>query len=163
LSLSSSITAARVVALALFALSGVAVVAQVEAGKPVDVKSAAAAAAKEKTTTGVKEKTTTAAKEKGTTAANEKAAAANKEKARKGTAPSKDVKKLVEQLSTERDTLIADHAELVKQLKDATEERKKEIIAKIEAQKKAFEEVTSALHKEIRDEQRKHRATSGKR
>src|SRR5688500_3801699 len=107
--MSSSITVVRLLAVALFALSGEAAVAQVEAGKPVDVKSAAAAAAKEKTTT--------AAKEKATTAAKEKAAAATKEKARKGTASDRDVKKLVDQLSAERDTLIADHAELVKQLK----------------------------------------------
>jgi hypothetical protein len=92
-----------------------------------------------------------------------KATAAAKEKAKKSAASTGDLKKLIDQLSAQRDTLIADHEALVKQLKDATEEKKKEIIDKIEAQKKSFEEVTNALHKQIRDEQRKQRAGAGKR
>ena len=90
--------------------------------------------------------------------------AALKEKARKATSVA-EFKKLIEEMSKERDLLIKDFEDLTKQMKDATEEQKKEIREKLEAQKKHFEEVTSALHKQIRDEQRKQRqnASPGKR
>lgn len=128
LSMPSTSTAYRLLAVALFAISAAAAQAA-EAAKSGDAKLTASA---------------------------------TKEKGKKG-ATSADLKKLIDQLSTQRDTLIADHDALVKQMKDATDEQKKLIIERIERQKKAFEEVTNALHKQIRDEQRKQRADAGKR
>ena len=42
-------------------------------------------------------------------------------------------------------------------MRDATEEQKKEIREKLEAQKKLFDEAINTLHKQMRDEQRKQR------
>jgi esterase/lipase len=89
------------------------------------------------------------------------AAAAAKERAKK-TSPA-ELKKLLEEMSKERDVMIAEYDALVKQMKDASEEKKKEIREKLEAQSKKFEEVSNALLKQIRDEQRKQRQNAGKR
>jgi gas vesicle protein len=83
------------------------------------------------------------------------------EKAKKSS--STDAKKLVEQLSVQRDNMIAEYEKLAKQLADATEEQKKVIKGKMEAQKKAFEEATSALHKQIIDERRRQRQNNAPR
>ena len=95
----------------------------------------------------------------GSNAADAKAAAnaAAKERAKKSGMSSADIRKLYEEINKQRDVMIADFEMLAKQLKDATEEQKKQIKEKMEAQKKAFEEATNALHKQIRDEQRKQR------
>ena len=127
----------RLVAVALFALSaGLGVIrAAEEAPKAPDLKR----------TTAVK-------------APDAKAATlSSKDKAKKAAATSTDIRKLYEEIAKQRDLLIADFEVLAKQLKDATEEKKKEIKEKMEAQKKAFEEVTNALHRQIREEQRKQR------
>lgn len=68
-----------------------------------------------------------------------------------------DLKKAMEEASKQRDQYIAEYEALAKQLKAATDAEKQQIREKMEAQKKQFEEVTSALHKTIRDEQRKLR------
>jgi len=86
-----------------------------------------------------------------------KTAAAAREKTKKGAPSISDIRKLHEEISKQRDLMIADFDVLAKQMKDATEEQKKEIKEKMEAQKKAFEEKTNALHKQIREEQRKQR------
>jgi len=93
----------------------------------------------------------------------EKKAATAKDSA-KSTAGS-DAKKLVDQLNARRDSMITDHEALAKQLKDATEEQRKAILEKMQQQKKAFEEAQSALHKQIRDENRRQRqnAAPGRR
>ena len=88
------------------------------------------------------------------------AASAVKEKARKATSIA-ELRKLYEEASKQRDLIIADFEALARQMKDATEEQKKEIKEKMEQQRKAFEEVTNALHKQIRDEQRKQRQGAG--
>lgn len=100
----------------------------------------------------------------GLCAAEAAAADAAKEKAKSAGAAA-DVQKLVQQLSAQRDSMIAEHEVLAKQLKDATEVQRKAILEKMAAQKKAFEEATSALHRQIRDEQRRQRqnAAPGKR
>jgi len=100
------------------------------------------------------------------TAAEVKAvAAASRDKAKKGAPSMSELRKLHEEISKQRDLMIADFEVLAKQMKDATEEQKKQIKEKMEAQKKAFEEKTQALHKQMREEQRKQRenAVSGKR
>jgi hypothetical protein len=127
----------RLVAIALFALSaGLGVVrAAEEAPKAPDPKR------------------TTSAKAPDAKAATLLA----KDKAKKAAATSTDIRKLYEEIAKQRDLLIADFEVLAKQLKDATDEKKKEIKEKMEAQKKAFEEVTNALHRQIREEQRKQR------
>ena len=100
------------------------------------------------------------------TAAEVKAvAAASRDKAKKGAPSMSELRKLHEEISKQRDLMIADFEVLAKQMKDATEEQKKQIKEKMEAQKKAFEEKTQALHKQMGEEQRKQRenAVSGKR
>ena len=101
----------------------------------------------------------------GLSAAESPAATAAKEKANVKAATAADMKKLVQQLNVQRDSMISEHEALAKQLKDATEAQRKTILEKMAEQKKAFEEATSALHKQIRDEQRRQRqsAAPGKR
>jgi hypothetical protein len=79
-----------------------------------------------------------------------------REKSKKGASSTTELRKI---LDKERDAMIAEHESLAKQLKEATEEQRKEIREKMEQQKKKFEEMTAVLHKQIRDEQRKQRAT----
>ena len=69
-----------------------------------------------------------------------------------------ELQKLVEQSNQQRDRMIAEHDALARQLKDATEDKRREIYEKMNEQKKAFEAAQSALHKRIRDEQRAQRA-----
>ena len=86
------------------------------------------------------------------------ATAAAKDRAKK--ASPAELRKLHEEVSKQRDAMIADFDALTKQMKDATEEKKKEIREKLEEQSRKFEEVTNALMKQIRDEQRKQRQTT---
>ena len=97
----------RLVAIALFALSaGLGVVrAAEEAPKAPDPKR------------------TTSAKAPDAKAATLLA----KDKAKKAAATSTDIRKLYEEIAKQRDLLIADFEVLAKQLKDATDEKKKEI------------------------------------
>jgi K+/H+ antiporter YhaU regulatory subunit KhtT len=85
------------------------------------------------------------------------AADAAVEKGKSAAAAPVDIQKLVQQLGAQRDSMISEHEALAKQLKDATDVQKKAILEKMADQKKAFEEATSALHKQIRDEQRRQR------
>ena len=129
----STVTATRLIAVALLALSaGVRVMSAAEAPKAVEAKAVAAA---------------------------------TRENAKKGAPSMSELRKLHDEISKQRDLMIADFEVLAKQMKDATEEQKKQIKEKMEAQKKAFEEKTQALHKQMREEQRKQRenAVSGKR
>ncbi len=87
------------------------------------------------------------------------AAAAAKEKARSGSGS--NLQSLIEKISSQREQLIADHDLLAKQLKDAKENERKKIMDRMHEQKKAFEEAQSALHKQIRDEQRRQRQDAG--
>jgi hypothetical protein len=82
---------------------------------------------------------------------------AAKEKAKKPVTTA-DLKKLLDEAGKQRDALIADYETLRKELAEATEEKKQAIRQRMEERKKAFEEMTIALHKQIRDEQRKQRA-----
>jgi len=93
------------------------------------------------------------------------AATAVREKARKGSATGSDLQKLMEQINSQREKMIADHEALARQLRDATEEQRRAILERMHEQKRAFEAAQSALHKEIRDEQRRQRqqAAPGKR
>jgi biopolymer transport protein ExbB/TolQ len=88
---------------------------------------------------------------------------ATREAAKKGTTTAVELQKLVEQVSAQREKMIADHDALARQLKQATEEQRKAILAQMHEQKKEFEAAQSALHKQIRDEQRRLRQTIGKR
>jgi len=90
-------------------------------------------------------------------------ASAAREKAKKGAATAADLKKLLDEAGKQRDALIADYESLRKELVAATDEQKQAIRQKMEERKKAFEEMTIALHKQIRDEQRKQRAGAAKR
>lgn len=83
---------------------------------------------------------------------------AAREKAKKTVTSAADLRKLLDEAGKQRDALIADYEALRKDLAAATEEQKQAIRQKMEERKKAFEEMTVALHKQIRDEQRKQRA-----
>ena len=83
---------------------------------------------------------------------------AAKEKAQVSTAARAELQK---KANDQRDTMIAEHEALAKQLKDATEAQKKEILAKMQEQKKKFEEVIGALHRQMREEIRERRQSSG--
>ncbi len=63
------------------------------------------------------------------------------------------------------DKMVAEHEALAKQLKDASEAQRKEIIAKMAELKKNFEETLNALHKQLREDERKRRqnAAPGRR
>lgn len=90
-------------------------------------------------------------------------ASAAREKAKKGATTAAELKKLLDEAGKQRDALIADYEALRKELVAATDEQKQAIRQKMEERKKAFEEMTIALHKQIRDEQRKQRAGAAKR
>lgn len=90
------------------------------------------------------------AKAAATTAAKEKA---------KASAPS--LAELQKKIKDQRDTMIADHDAFVKQLKDATEAQKKEILEKMAAQKRSFEEANKTLHRQMQEELRRVREKAG--
>ena len=69
-----------------------------------------------------------------------------------------ELAKLLDLSNQQRDRMIADHDALARQLKDATDDKRREIYEKMSEQKKAFEAAQSALHKRIREEQRAQRA-----
>ncbi len=73
-------------------------------------------------------------------------------------AVSAELSKLVDLSNQQRDRMIAEHDALARQLRDATEEKRREIYEKMSEQKKAFEAAQSALHKRIREEQRAQRS-----
>jgi len=88
-----------------------------------------------------------------------------REKANAVRSSNESLQKLIERVSSQREKMIADHEALAKQLKDATEGKRKEILSQMQEQKRSFEAAQSALHKQIRDEQRRMRqsAVSGNR
>jgi hypothetical protein len=88
-----------------------------------------------------------------------------REKADAVRSSNESLQKLIERVSSQREKMIADHEALAKQLKDATEGKRKEILSQMQEQKRSFEAAQSALHKQIRDEQRRMRqsAASGNR
>ncbi len=88
------------------------------------------------------------------------AAAAVKESAKKGPGGT-SLQDLMRQLQQNRDAMIANHDELAKKLRDATDEEKKAIKERMESQMKQFEAQQGALHKQIRDEQRRQRQNAG--
>lgn len=68
-----------------------------------------------------------------------------------------DATKAKDEANAQRDRLIREYESLAKDLKDATEEQKKAILEKMKERKKEFEAAQSALHKQMRDEQRRQR------
>ena len=93
--------------------------------------------------------------------AAESGAAAAKDSAK---ASATDTRKAtLEQIKAKSDKMVAEHEALRKQLKDATDAQRKEIIAKLEEQKKNFEESINALHKALREDERKRRQNAAPR
>lgn len=82
------------------------------------------------------------------------ASAAAKERAKTDAGSAK------QKASAQRDAMLAEYEALARQLKDANTEQRKQILERIEQQKKAFEAAQSALHKQIRDEQRRQRQSA---
>jgi excinuclease UvrABC helicase subunit UvrB len=75
------------------------------------------------------------------------------------TVGSPELQKLVDQFAKQRDSLLADRAALLEQLKNATADQRKALIDKMEAQQKDLVESQRELAKRIRDEMRKLRET----
>src|SRR5207302_9310952 len=71
--------------------------------------------------------------------------------------PAADVKAAMDQFSAKRDAMIKEHQALLDQLKTATAEQKKAILAQMQAQQKDLLETQKALGRQIRDELRKLR------
>jgi len=68
-----------------------------------------------------------------------------------------DLQQLIHQFSARRDTLMANREALLNQLKTATAEQKKAILAKMAAEQKDLIDSQRAMAKQIRDEMRKLR------
>ena len=68
-----------------------------------------------------------------------------------------DAQKLTEQANAQRATMISETENLVKQLKDATDEQRKAILAKLEEKQKAFAEAQAAMHKQMKVDMRRQR------
>lgn len=66
-----------------------------------------------------------------------------------------NLQQLISQFKTRRDVVLADREALIAQLKNATEDQRKTILEKMEAQQKDLIEAERALGKQIRDELRK--------
>lgn len=84
-------------------------------------------------------------------------AAANAAKAAATKAASEAAKKDTEKFNTQRDKILANREALTKQLKDATEEQRKEIFKKM----KDLEDAQTEMSRQIRDEFRKLRGSTG--
>jgi hypothetical protein len=83
--------------------------------------------------------------------------AAKKEAANKEAEAKANQQTVMEQLKDQAARFSKDHDALLKELNSVTAEKRKEILQKMEERKKEFEEKLSALHKQMRDEQRKQR------
>lgn len=68
---------------------------------------------------------------------------------------------VMDQFRAQAESFSKDHDALVKQLNAASAENRKAILEKMEERKKEFEAKLSALHKQMRDEQRKQRQSGG--
>ncbi len=90
-------------------------------------------------------------------AADQKAA---KDQAKKASAAGSELQRLLDQLAKTRDDAIKNSEQLARDLSKATEAQRKEILAAMEANRKAFEEASSAFMKQINDERRRQRAAS---
>lgn len=88
--------------------------------------------------------------------ADSRAGARAPEKAKATPLPA-DMQKLAEQLNVSRDKFIASQDALKAQLKNATDEKKKEILAQLEKERKDLLEQQRAIGKQIRDDMRKQR------
>ncbi len=76
------------------------------------------------------------------------------------TVNSSDLRKLIDQFSKRRDSVLADRQALLEQLKNATADQRKQILEKMQAQQKDLLEAQRSLGKQIRDEMRKLRETT---
>jgi hypothetical protein len=92
--------------------------------------------------------------------------AAAKETARKEAEARKEAdakssqQSVMKEFKEQADRFNKDHDELAKQLKTATEDQRKAIIEKMAERKKEFDAKLNALHKQMRDDQRKERTGS---
>jgi hypothetical protein len=66
-----------------------------------------------------------------------------------------DLQKLIAQFNSQRDAMLANREALLSQLKNATEEQKKALLEKLDAQQKDLLDQQRALGRQIRDEMRK--------
>ncbi|WP_146180088.1 hypothetical protein [Opitutus sp. ER46] len=71
-----------------------------------------------------------------------------------------DLQKLMKEFSARRDAILADREAFMNQLKTATVEQRKEILAKMQAQQKELVEAQRAIGRQIRDEMRKLKLAS---
>lgn len=85
------------------------------------------------------------------------ASAQSNDGARASAPAAADVRKAMEQFNAKRDATLASRQELMNQLKGATEQERKIILEKLQAQQKELLETQRALGKQIRDDMRKQR------
>lgn len=72
---------------------------------------------------------------------------------------STDLQNLIAQFKSKRDAMLADRQALLNQLKNATEDQKRAILAKMRARQKDLIDEERALGRQIRDEMRRLRET----
>ncbi len=68
-----------------------------------------------------------------------------------------DSEKLTEKVKAQRENMLKEYGALQAQLKDATDEKRKEILQKLEEKQKAFAEANAALAKQIQEDIRRRR------
>ena len=68
-----------------------------------------------------------------------------------------DSEKLTEKVKAQRENMLKEYGALQAQLKDATDEKRKEILQKLEEKQKAFAEANATLAKQIQEDIRKRR------
>ena len=68
-----------------------------------------------------------------------------------------DSEKLAEKVKAQRENMLKEYGLLQAQLKDATDEKRKEILQKLEEKQKAFAEANAALAKQIQEDIRRRR------
>jgi len=84
--------------------------------------------------------------------------AAKKETAKREAEAKSSQQSMMEQFKAQAESFSKDHDALMKKLNAANAEERKAILEKMEERKKEFETRLAALHKEMRDEQRKQRS-----
>jgi hypothetical protein len=87
--------------------------------------------------------------------------AAARDNAKKEAEAKANQQTLMEQAKKQAESFSKDHDAMLKQLNAATEEQKKAILDRMKEREKEFQDRLSALHKQMRDEQRKQRHSGG--
>jgi hypothetical protein len=85
------------------------------------------------------------------------ASSVTKENAKKEAETKANQQSMMEQFKAQADSFSKEHDALLKELNSASEDQRKAILDKMAERKKDFEAKLNAMHKQMRDEQRKQR------